>query len=100
MNDGALAKIILLVLMVPITALLNAWVLTLLWGWFLVPFGLPSIGVAHAYGLSVLVTFLNYNAKRSYLDSQEDMDWFVFLVLSVVAPLLALLLGWVAQGFM
>jgi hypothetical protein len=32
----------------------RAWVLMLLWGWYVVPLGAPDIGMAHAYGLSLI----------------------------------------------
>jgi hypothetical protein len=35
-------------------AIYRAWVLMTLWGWFVVPFGAPRIGMAWAYGLGVI----------------------------------------------
>jgi len=41
-----------------LSALINAWVLTYLWAWFIVPlFVLPKLGIAQAYGLVLIVTF-------------------------------------------
>lgn len=47
-------------MMVP-GAILRAYVLAVLWRWFGVPLGLPSLGMAHAYGLATLLQFANIN---------------------------------------
>jgi uncharacterized membrane protein len=39
--------------------LMRGFVLTVLWGWFIVPvFGLPALGLAPALGLTVLLNYL------------------------------------------
>jgi hypothetical protein len=48
--------------------LLRGVVLVDLWHWFMTPFGLPQIGVIHAIGLSLLISFLVY---RSDLTTKE-----------------------------
>lgn len=40
---------------------LHAFVLTHLWRWFVAPLGLPSIGMAQAYGLSLLIGWLTFH---------------------------------------
>lgn len=73
-------------------ALFNAVVLQVMWGWFVVPMGAPAIGLAHAYGLTLLLTLF-----RRFPDKSEDLSW---VTKRIVANLFALLLGWIAQGFM
>lgn len=33
----------------------GSWIMSLLWQWFIVPVGLPPVGVAQAFGISLLV---------------------------------------------
>lgn len=47
--------LVTLVLLVPYSVLV-AYILTAMWGWFVVPLGAPGLGMAHAYGLALLAT--------------------------------------------
>lgn len=106
---GVSAWVFVFVLFVP-SFFLRAYVLAALWRWFAVPAGLPVIGMAHAYGLATLMQF-----AVSAVPSQKDRDIadlaveerdattkesamfvMVHFVWLVVAPLLALALGYVA----
>ena len=50
---------------------LEAWALSALWWWFVVPFGAPALGFAHAIGLAVLARTLR-GAQRAA--SKEDIE--------------------------
>jgi hypothetical protein len=55
--------------MIFIGALVNAYVLTCLWDWFIVTtFTLPSLTLAQAYGISLLMSFLRKDAFQEKLD--------------------------------
>jgi hypothetical protein len=43
---------------------LRAWVLTVLWGWFVVPLGVPAIDAWHAFGLSLLMELFTYRRSK------------------------------------
>lgn len=83
--------------------LLGAWwgyVIHVLWAWFLVPLGVPSVGVAQAYGLSVLFgTFLGSRGLDIGKEKNSDA-WVVSVITGIVLPAFALLAGWIALGFM
>ena len=49
---------------------LTAYILTQFWGWFIVPFGIKQIGLYHAMGIMLIVSFLKLNSKKS-----DDVDW-------------------------
>lgn len=49
----------------PILGMLNGFVLSQLWTWFVVPLGANPIGVAHAMGLGVLVGLFVANLRTS-----------------------------------
>lgn len=66
-----------------------------LWGWFVVPLGVPQIGLAHAIGLSLTLT-----AFRSRTTEPKDESSAITLALvAVVVPLVTLALGaWAHWG--
>lgn len=92
--------LLLIIGVVAIVALASIWrgfVLSILWGWFAVPLGLPPIGIAWAIGVATVVGML----AGSYSEDKEDKDdgWKKVIVL-FVAPLIALGVGWVAHASM
>jgi hypothetical protein len=74
-----------------LTAILcRGFVLTVLWGWFVVPvFGLPALGIASALGLTVLLN--NLLGHKREAKSLTD----IFLM-----ALAALGVGWLIHLFM
>ena len=46
------------------SSILSGFVLKQLWGWFIVPLGAAQIGIAHALGLSLLVSALTLSIPR------------------------------------
>lgn len=82
--------------LIPVGMFLNALALSVLWGWFVVPLGVVSIGKAHAFGLAVLVNLFTQSHKRETKDEQTSV-----LVFSVLfAPIVALGAGWMFHQFM
>lgn len=79
-----------------LSTLLNGFVFQTLWGWFIVPFGITPLGLAHAIGVALVIRFLTYQ-----YDAQSDKaDAFANGVLyAIVAPLIALLMGWIVHSF-
>ena len=93
--------IILFLISCPVAVLLNAWVLTNLWVWFIVPFGIPAIGLAEAAGITLLVFFLAKDlttSKKSKEATTKDIA--NSLIMLFVKPITVLGLGWVIQSFM
>lgn len=88
-----------------ISATLSAYTLMMLWAWFLVPLGVASIGMVHAYGLSILIKYatmqgsdilvLSKNKEGSgYVSSPE------IAALNIVLSIVLLGLGFTAAQFM
>lgn len=89
-----------------ISATLSAYTLMMLWTWFLVPLGVASIGMIHAYGLSILVKYAtmqgsdilvvgkNKKGAVGYFSSSE------ISVMNIVLSLVLLGLGFTAAQFM
>ena len=79
-------------------AIYNAWVLTILWGWFIVPLGVKALSIAHAYGFT-LVTGLILSTRGIKENKGKD-DWVSSIITWLLLPLVALFFGWIAVGFM
>lgn len=78
------------------SVLLNAFVLTTLWSWFVVPtFGLQGLSMPVAFGLGVI---LNLHLAPHFARVAQSKKLDFLDVLSY--PLGALLLGWLATLFM
>jgi hypothetical protein len=79
-------------------AIYNAWVLSILWGWFIVPLGVKSLSIAHAYGVTLVAGL--FLSTRGIKENKNQDDWISSLVTWLILPLAALFLGWIAVGFM
>ncbi len=78
----------------------KAFVLVYMWAWFLTPFGLSEIGMAHAYGLSLTITYLTSNTSA---DSQIELDADYFIkkgASAFLTPAVFLVAGWITQRLM
>lgn len=74
----------------------RAFVLVLLWGWFVVPlFALPPLRIPFAIGLSLVGSMMA--SSRGYEDDEEGpMD---VLIRAALTPSIVLLVGWIASKF-
>lgn len=50
---------------------LHGWVCATLWGWFVVPLGMPPITFWHAVGLSGFVNLMTYRYSSTPKDEEE-----------------------------
>lgn len=96
-----IAGLILLIpgfcLLIAASAVWRGYVLSILWGWFMVPaFGLPALTVPLAIGLSLVVGFLT--AHR--LKKDKDFEWGWAIGNMIFAPAMVLLIGWIVTRFM
>jgi hypothetical protein len=83
----AIALILLLIIQ-------QAWAISVLWGWFIVPLGLPAIGIAAAIGISTTMS-----AMRGRLKGPDDEGWKT-IAKSVLQPWFCLAIGWIAKQFL
>lgn len=73
----------------------RAFAITYLWKWFVVPLGLPPIGIAHAYGLSLCLMVMTPHAWMMGIEGGNkggDNAW-EEIVLNILMWLLMLGLG-------
>lgn len=61
-SDGLAALLGAILGVAVVTALLlwRGFALSMMWGWFMVPLGLPVIPIAHAIGVAALVSLLTH----------------------------------------
>jgi len=82
--------------MVPVIMLADAYVMRALWTWFVVPLGVPAIGMAHAYGINVLVSILTPKSYRKRDDRPDNSVWYLIGV-GFATPAFAYAIGYVAH---
>ncbi len=80
--------------LLPVILLGNAYTIVALWRWFVVPFGLPAIGMAHAYGLTVLFEALKPSRHSS---PEEDQKVWVLATMAMGRCALVYGLGYLAH---
>ncbi len=92
---GALVSIPLLI---AVAAAANGYVLSILWGWFIVTtFHAPALSIPAAIGISMVVSYLT----ATYNDAKDpDRKWFGPLVYVISRPLFALGIGAVVHSFL
>ena len=82
-----------LVAVMIVLALFGAFTISTLWAWFVVPLGVKSIGMAHAYGLSVIVSV--FMGSRGLGGETSAV-----LIQGVLINIFALIFGGIAVNFM
>ena len=101
------AKLFLLVVLgipgfatlIALAAVWRGYVLSVLWGWFMVPgFGVGPLSIPLAIGLSMLIGMLT-NHRTMKETEDPDKKWYPLLAITL-SPLLALVLGWVTKQFL
>lgn len=70
---------------------LRGVVLSYLWLWFLVPLGLPVIGIMHALGISLIVTFLVTSTGNKH----EQYPKKTKAIMGILFPLIVFVFGYV-----
>jgi hypothetical protein len=93
---------LLLLALLPFTIALRGFVLSKLWFYFIVPLGMNPIGLAHAYGLSILVQlFSGHYVKSEEMKDGEMGDLLTKFVGNAIAlPLFMWFMGWFFYCFM
>lgn len=82
-----------------LSVIINGYVLSILWVWFIVPLGLPVISVAHSIGLAMVTGWLTYQYTNK---KEEDIIKTLteFAILFIVRPLAVLGVGYIVKQFM
>ncbi len=86
-------------------ALWGGFAASVLWGWFVVPLGVPEVSVLHAMGLTLALRALaGFSGKPQPAKHEDKMVSLRalgrVLAVATVAPGAALAIGWVVRGAM
>ncbi len=80
-------------------SLLDGWVLSKLWAWFMVPiFHMPALSVPQSIGIALVIGYLT----KQYSNAKEEDDpkkTRTFWALMLVKPFLALLIGFIVKHY-
>lgn len=82
---------------------LRGWALSTLWAWFLVPIGVPAIGIATALGISVIIGLFTVHLNNDKIKiSNKSSPELIGNVLAkaIGGPLMSVFVGWVITLFM
>ncbi len=77
---------------VPIISLATSFAFCLLWRWFLVPLGVLEISLAHAFGITCLISFV----APSPVDRDKKRKPLDIIMIKVIAAALAIGIGYSA----
>ena len=100
---GCLGLIALVAVTVIISTVINGWVLSVMWRWFIsTTFGVAPLTITNAIGLSLLVSLLtNQRDKTKKKDTQEFSKEFIDVTsYTIIMPLTILAIGWVVHLFL
>jgi len=77
-------------------------VLTILWRWFMMPFGLPALGIAWAIGVGMTLNYLlGIETKEADNKDKSFGDLLIPATVKVImTPAMVLLLGWLIHSYM
>ena len=85
----------------PLSILASATTVMWLWWWFAVPFGLPPVTMAHAYGIDALITYMTWHRDLTKKDPPHEAGHTGQAIATFSASLFKagffLLLGWLAH---
>lgn len=74
------------------------WVLTMLWGWYLVPLGAPELGMLSAFGVVLCASLLTHQASIAREKATDENAWYGQALTPILWPLLILAIGALARG--
>lgn len=93
----ALAFLASIIVLVVISSILRGYVLSVLWGWFVVPtFGLPALSIPIAIGISLILAFTTHQIS---VKKEEDKSFGTQFSNIILHPLLVLAIGWIVTLF-
>lgn len=91
----ALFSVCAMIALVVASSIWSGYVLSILWGWFIVPtFGLPMLSIPAAIGVALIAGFLTKQI------SATKSDWSQAVSTAIAVPLISLCLGYAIHSFM
>jgi hypothetical protein len=89
---------VFLIIVIGVRAIMNGFVLSVLWNWFMVPiFTLPELTIISAIGLTMVISWMTYHVETRKKETEELKT---FWVLFFLRPILVLSIGYIIHCFM
>lgn len=100
MSDGAKGCLLILLALASLVVMpiYHGFILSIVWGWFMVPFGLPAIGIAWAIGITIVIRLITATSRAE--PKEETNEKIGRLVGVILAPLVGLGVAYVAHLYM
>ena len=94
----------LLMFMIVFGAIMNGYVVSVLWGWFIVPtFDAPTLNIPSAIGIALVVRVLTHQ-QQAQKEVDEDKSFAHLLIMAflliLIQALLTLLAGYIIHLYM
>ena len=98
---GCLGIVFLFVVVIPAAIIMNGWILSIMWGWFIVPlFHLPELTIPYAIGISsVAGLFMNKSTQNKIDEGIFSEKLIKALSVTFLVPLMVLGFGWIVLQF-
>lgn len=95
--EEARNKLLLMLLATPVVALWRTYALWILYGWFAVAsLGLPALSLAQVFGVSLVIGLLTYRRQPP----EPAVTPAMIVSDALFVPAFALVIGWIAKGFL
>lgn len=98
---GCLGLIFAIPLLFVVNIMVKGFVISIVWGWFMVPLGLPPVSIAMAYGLAIVISYLTHQEVEN--KKHDDMGVGQLLLLAFTKPILTggfiLGISWIVLQF-
>jgi len=97
----SLFYVLFVLLTIPFFALLRGWVISIMWGWFVVPvFHLPVLGVLQAIGLALVAGMMLGHSSAKINKDKSLLTLVGEFIVIAFSPFVALFIGWIIHSFM
>lgn len=93
----SVAKFIGLIVFGILGTIFGGYVITQLWGWFIVPFGIMNISIAHGIGLNLLMSLMT---TKLGMATDPEMKGATLIITSFLLYVVFWGLGYVVSLFM
>lgn len=92
--------IIFLLISTVLSVLESGYVLSVLWGWFIVPFfHLPTLPLVYAMGIAIIIDFALFRMS-THKDDRDKKQQIIDVVIALIMPFWFLLIGWIIYLFL
>ena len=96
----AIGALVVAMVLTIYSSLLTGWVLSIIWGWFIVKiFGLPILSIPSAIGVAIVVSCVTHQVSTKEDDREIGEILGKRFLYSTLRPLITLALAWVVHLF-